>query len=167
MGCGESASEKLWARVNKTDGCWLWTGPVNPKGYGYVPLRRTVLAHRLSYQLAYGDVPKGTFICHRCDTPACVRPSHLYAGDVRTNAADAKARGRLATGKRNGRHTKPECTARGTDRRTAKLTWDDVAWIRSLRGQATQKVMAESFGVSGSVICNILNNKAWHEEYAP
>lgn len=158
--------EKFWKSVNKADGCWLWTGAVNPKGYGYAQVDRTRLAHRVAYQMANGPISAAVMVCHHCDVPACVNPAHLYAGDARANARDAIERGRLATGRRNGRYTKPECTSRGEGRPAAKLTWAKVAEIRRLR-HLPRKDVAAMFGVSVPVICNVLSNKAWHEEHAP
>lgn len=75
-------------------GCWIWVGSVTTGGYGRYGKPRK-LAHRLSYEAFVGEIPEGGYICHKCDTPACVNPAHLYAGDARTNALDAYRRGRM------------------------------------------------------------------------
>lgn len=81
--------------------CWLWTGWQDGKGYGMLEIgskrdgtRRRVLAHRLSYELNVGPIPPGMEICHRCDTPLCCNPSHLYIGTHFENMADMTRKGR-------------------------------------------------------------------------
>jgi hypothetical protein len=91
--------ERFWSKVNKTDGCWLWTGTVK-NGYGILHRSRTLVksarhvpAHRLSFLLAHGVYPIN-HACHRCNVPLCVRPDHLYDGDDRSNIEDTLAAGR-------------------------------------------------------------------------
>lgn len=77
-------------------GCWNWTGFINPKGYGQLSFkRRTVRAHRLAWALAYGPIPDGLCVCHRCDNRRCVRPDHLFIGTNLDNMRDMVAKGRL------------------------------------------------------------------------
>ena len=70
--------------------CWLWTGRLNPKGYGVtaLPGGKTILAHRASYRAFRGQIPKGKFVCHTCDTPTCVNPAHLFIGSAQENTND-------------------------------------------------------------------------------
>jgi hypothetical protein len=79
-------------------GCWLWSGTMSTAGYGIVrPFGQrgpNVGAHRFSLQLAGHLFRKGDCALHKCDTPACVNPAHLYVGSVRDNARDAVLRGR-------------------------------------------------------------------------
>lgn len=80
------------------NGCWIWQGASNSKGYPCVRVGgragRTVSVHRLVLELTAGPLASGMMACHHCDTPACVSPSHLYAGTAKDNARDAKLRGR-------------------------------------------------------------------------
>jgi|GEM_PF-5035316 len=78
-------------------GCWFWLGGTNRDGYGVVSTSegRRRLTHRLSYQLAYGPIPRGLFVCHRCDRPACIRPGHLFLGTAADNMRDARRKGRV------------------------------------------------------------------------
>lgn len=76
-----SALEKRFlAKVEKTDTCWLWTGWTTPNGYGQIGRgARVAGAHRVSYELYVGPIPKGLHIDHLCRVRACVNPSHLEA----------------------------------------------------------------------------------------
>jgi hypothetical protein len=79
-----AVEERFWRHVEKSDGCWLWTGFRMVKGgYGEIQTtlgqgrHRTQLVHRLSYEIHYGPMPKGTYVRHTCGIPHCVNPEHL------------------------------------------------------------------------------------------
>lgn len=95
---------RFWSKVNKTDGCWLWTASVvgrKPVQHGQFVLPRIrgiqqhVYAHRFSWELAYGPIPETLQVLHKCDVPRCVRPEHLFLGTQAENLADAVQKGRL------------------------------------------------------------------------
>lgn len=91
-------SERLLEKVSNLggEGCWIWAGSKNATGYGGFRFRgQTKLVHRVAYELFVGD-PSGLLVCHSCDTPLCVRPSHLFLGTVKDNSADMVAKGRHA-----------------------------------------------------------------------
>lgn len=92
----ESALSRFWGRVDKTDGCWVWTGrPYSERGYGrFVFAGRNVRVHRFSYEVHFGPIPIGMFVCHHCDNPLCVRPDHLFCGSNSDNMLDAIRKGR-------------------------------------------------------------------------
>ena len=70
--------QRLMSRVERTDGCWLWTGAKTGHGYGVIYYKgRQIGAHVLSYRLLMGDIPEGYDLDHLCRTPACVNPAHL------------------------------------------------------------------------------------------
>lgn len=76
-------------------GCHLWTGRVGRGGYGSITVgSKHRLVHRLRYEREFGPIPEGMFACHRCDTPACVNPDHLFLGTVVDNNRDAVRKGR-------------------------------------------------------------------------
>jgi hypothetical protein len=92
-----TAAERFWTHVEKSGGCWLWTGSKNVQGYGTFytggePNRE--LAHRFAYRIVVGAIPPGMAVCHRCDVPACIRPDHLFLGSMADNVRDMKGKGR-------------------------------------------------------------------------
>lgn len=91
------------------DECWEWNGPFYVDGYGDVSGHHRGIkrwkAHRLSYELANGvELTSEQFVCHRCDNPACIRPTHLFVGTHRDNVADCIAKGRNVRGEKTKNH---------------------------------------------------------------
>ncbi len=76
-------------------GCWLWLGTTVPGGYGRIRVDGVfVAAHRASYASAFGLFDPASKVCHRCDTPACVNPDHLFLGTQKDNVRDMMNKGR-------------------------------------------------------------------------
>jgi len=118
--------ERFWSHVDKssgTDACWPWTAGRTRKGnYGKFSLKHnhTVIASHFIYEHIHGPIPDGLLVCHSCDNPPCCNPSHLFLGTHQENTLDASAKGRLATGARNGMNTHPESRLTG-DRSSSRL----------------------------------------------
>jgi hypothetical protein len=81
--------ERFWAKVNKTDTCWLWTACKKADGYGQIGVGGGKLksAHRLSYEMHVGPIPPGLVIDHLCRIRHCVNPAHMEAVTPQVNTA--------------------------------------------------------------------------------
>ena len=123
------------------DECWEWVGCKNNKGYGVIKVgSKVVLAHRLALEFHLGrPIIEGMFVLHSCDNPACVNPLHQREGTQQENVDDMILR------------------LRGSRQ---KLTWDQIADIRS-RVSQTQSSIAKEFGIGQTQISKIRNNKRW------
>lgn len=146
--CLDSTLEaRLLKKVTKTEGCWLWAGATVGKGYGTIGTSKGVkLSHRVAYELYVGPIPEGLFVLHRCDTPNCVNPEHLFVGTNQDNMTDMMAK---------GRGNKP----RGTQVNKAKLTDWAVKAIRTV--DMTANDLADIFSVSPDTIYRVRNNRTW------
>ena len=130
----------FWSKVNKTDGCWLWTAGTLKTGYGRFSVRgHNQRAHRVSWQIANGPIPEGLWVLHKCDVRNCVRPDHLFLGDVAANAI---------CGERQG---------------SAKLTVAQAKEIkeRYAEGGTTMRKLACQYDVGGTTIYRVVNEVLW------
>lgn len=74
----ETIEDRFWAKVAKTDGCWLWTGAIKENGYGVFGVaNRNAHAHRWAYENTVGPIPTGLDLDHLCRVRHCVNPAHL------------------------------------------------------------------------------------------
>ena len=174
----QTLEQRFWPKVQKSDGCWLWTGSKDARGYGRLKNPRTgatpLKAHRVSWEVHFGPIPDELWVLHSCDNPPCVNPAHLFLGTQADNMRDMVQKGRqgslvhperLARGDRHGSRLHPERLnpPRGERHRSAKLTWAQVAEIRRLyaAGYITQQQLADQFGVALTTINPLLRGKTW------
>lgn len=82
-----TVEERFWAKVRKSDGCWVWLGEISHNGYGRFSLthRKHVQAHRFAYERSVGPIPVGLVIDHLCRTRNCVNPVHLTTVTIGEN----------------------------------------------------------------------------------
>jgi hypothetical protein len=143
--------ERFWSMVEKTEGCWNWTGYKTNRGYGGFSIGGgSKSAHRTAWFLYHGSwPPKNLCVCHHCDNPLCVRKEHLFLGTLKDNTQDCIRKGRdRFRGERNGR---------------AKLSEQNVHDIRTLLEDPlySQTEIARKYSVHQTIISDIKNNITW------
>lgn len=141
--------KRFWKYVQKTDSCWNWTRCFDTRGYGQFVLCGTLhSAHRVSYIIHHGRIPKDLHILHSCDNRKCVRPEHLRAGTNTENYLEKMAKKRHAFGENHNR---------------AILTEIQVKEIRrkhSFENRSTHSLAAE-YGVTYTNMSQIIRRKTW------
>lgn len=131
-------------------GCWLWYGARLPRGYGQMYFRgHRLYAHRLMFAL-FRRSPGALLVLHRCDTPECVNPDHLFLGTQADNMQDAKRKGRMRM------WLTPERT-RGELNVKAKITDAQRAelLVEKRRGSRTVD-LARRYGITTTRVCQIV-----------
>jgi hypothetical protein len=154
----EKFAVNFWACVtvsNDKDACWKWKNSKGPEGYGLITCitpegKVTTRAHRVSYELHIGQIPKGLLVLHRCDNPECSNPNHLFLGTNADNAKDRDAKGRTV-------HLK------GKDHGCAKLTEDQVRCIYSYKGRRMGTTLAKKYKISQPTISAIFTKRLWKD----
>jgi len=134
-------------------GCWLWTGALNSHGYGKIWAdRRLHRAHRVTYSLFVGEIAPGLVVCHRCDTPACVNPDHLFLGTQADNIRDMNLKGRRTQGR----------VYAGALNSAAKLTEDQARKVLAdVRAGRTKTAVANDNGITRTAVYHIVTGRNW------
>lgn len=176
----KSLFDRVWEKVDhngpipvkfpELGPCWLWMAYCDPKGYGRLNIGRHIngvysnkleFAHRLTWELTNGPIPKGLWVLHKCDNRQCVRPDHCFLGTVQDNNNDRKEKGGYAG------------QSKGEDNYKHKLTEDQVIEIRRICQPAkagnTHKGppingytdLAKKYGVSYHTIRMVVLRKNW------
>lgn len=154
---------RFWRKVIKSDGCWGWTARTMRAGYGVLDINGTTVgAHRLSWEIHRGAIPKGMCVCHKCDNPMCSNPEHLFLGTHMDNMRDMVLKGRSASGLRSGAYAKPEKVLRGESVGNHKLTEQDVIAIREMHSAGkSQCKLSLQFNVERATIRGIVRRTTW------
>lgn len=145
------------SKLNDKTGCIEWISSTY-NGYGKLLIgsrtdktRRTITAHRLSWEINHGKIPEKMLVCHKCDNRKCINVAHLFLGTFQDNIDDREKKGR----------NKLPLRLKGEDHPNSKLTWKKVNKIRSLHKIITQQQIANLFGVSRENVRDILLNRLW------
>lgn len=144
----------FFERIRKTENCWWWIGYIGNFGYGQ--LFRNMRAHRVSYEIHKGKIPKNMYVLHKCDNRACVNPDHLFLGTHLDNIADMNKKKRVnISGIGKGENWGVNCG-------NAKLREEQVLEIRErLKLKENQSQIAREFGVKRATINDISQGKTW------
>ena len=138
----------------QNDGCWIWTSTIDNIGYGRCSskLYGEKKAHKLSWRIFKGEIPKGKHILHKCDNRACVNPHHLFSGTHKDNMVDMVFKGR----------NKPNYMF-GEANPMSRLTRESVRKIRETyeKEDVTQAELAKRFNVSRMAINRAVRRISW------
>ena len=145
--------KRFWDKVNKTKSCWEWTAALCGKRteplnrYGIFTINKThYQAHRVSWMLTYGEIPKGKHVLHKCDNIICVNPEHLFIGTQADNNRDRTRKGR---------------TTRGSKSWRAKITEKDVIFIKENINKMRMIDMAHKLNISFNTVWKICHGYTW------
>lgn len=131
---------RFFSKFEKKESCWEWVGPYDIGGYGAFWFNRKVKkAHRVSWEIHNGEIQKGMLVCHHCDNPKCVNPSHLFLGTHYDNNLD-KAKKRRCAG--NG---------------IKNISLSTVREIRN--SDLTERELAKKHNISAAFVSNIKTRK--------
>lgn len=147
---GPNEVKRFWSKIDKTEGCWLWNAALDGRGYGKFVIWRDkkhkyLIASRVAWELTYGKIPTGKSVLHRCDTPRCINPAHLFLGSTKDNMLDMKSK---------GRHQYRV----GLANPNARISDTEVVQIRSLRAKGiSASKIASDYNITTGTVYNMCN----------
>lgn len=145
----EELEARFWGGFEKRGDCWIWIKTLNHNGYGTV--KSNLFAHRFSYEIHFGKIPEGLFVLHKCDTPSCVNPEHLFIGTIGDNNRDKKEKNRDPKGSRHW---------------NTHLSESDADEIRTMvRSGVPQREIGIKFGIHQSTVSNIKTMTTWKHKF--
>lgn len=131
------------------DGCWDWKGIVEWTGYAKLSIRPPIKAHRASWIIHKGPIPKGLIVCHTCDNRKCTNPDHLWLGTHKENIQDRMKKGRCNTPK-------------GIQLKVSKVNEQQVKEIKcQLKNGLTCSEIGRQYKISRKIISRIKNGDTW------
>lgn len=135
--------------VIKQEGCWDWKGIIEHTGYAKLGIRPPIKAHRASWLIHKGEIPKGLIVCHTCDNRKCTNPDHLWIGNHKENIQDKIKKGRANTPK-------------GMQLKVSKLNDEQVKEVKiHLKNGLTCSEIGRKYGFSRKIISRIKNGETW------
>lgn len=141
---------RFWAKVDKTKSCWIFTSNHGGTTYGMlsVPKGEEYLAHRISWVIHYGLIPRGLKVLHTCDQPRCVNPLHLFLGTSQDNMDDMVNKGRSLKGSRHP---------------MTNMSESDVVEIRRLYQETklSQQAIADMYRINQTAVGFIIRRITW------
>lgn len=141
---------RFWNKVEKTSSCWEWKA-ASSGGYGYISVKgQNTRVSRVSYELHFGKIPQGLYVCHKCDNPGCVRPDHLFLGTALDNARDRDNK---------GRRIPPAGTSNGYHKLSEKNVLDIIEIYKS--GQYSQEQLGKKYGISQAHVSRLIKKQSW------
>lgn len=145
-----TTSERLWGNTKKVNTCWVWMGARQKGNYGTICVSGILTkTHRLAWELANNaKIPKGMFVCHKCDNPPCCNPDHLFLGTCQDNVNDMIQKDRGNRGTRHG---------------NVKLTDEAIKQIKKdyIPNVVGYKKLAKKYGVSEWCIRRVVKGNGW------
>lgn len=150
--------------------CTIWQGSKTPTGYGIVSVNgKNRYAHRMAAEKAYGPIPAGFVVAHKCDTPSCVNPEHLFVCTQAENLRDMREKGRSACGEKHRSKTRPDSILKGEKVGTSKLTAGAVLQIRGeykkssagSKSDTSLAALSRKYGVTFQTVHKIVSGKTW------
>lgn len=149
---GCSFEKRFWGRVDKNgpNGCWVWTGVTNERGYGMICWggNKNYRAHRYVWEQKHGPTPSYQFCLHKCDNRRCVNPDHIFLGSYKENAHDMISKGRAKL------YTRAKIT-----KEDAEQIRRDFVRVNSRKSNA--KELAGRYGVQVGAIYAVVHGKVW------
>lgn len=151
----KTKEERFWSNVRKSENCWEWTRGLTHNGYGVFYTssfgKKQFRAHRFCWEISFGKIPQGLLVCHTCDNPKCVRPSHLFLGTHSDNSKDMMRKGRSRSAGLKGEKSPYH-----------KLNDEKVRKIREMhKNGVSQADIARIFCVNKTAVNKVILRQNW------